>query len=104
MTFLILTPVAKLHVCRKFYSLSVSDKTTGMDPAKNFWGYAVPRDNILVPRPAITTFRSEFCGKTGLKLLKRPAADDFFENNLFLSNFQAFLVFPGGGYNPLGRA
>ena len=51
----------------------------GMDPAKNFWGgYAVPRDKILVPRPAITTFLSEFRGKTGLELLKRPAAGDFF--------------------------
>ena len=33
--------------------------------------------------------RDEFRGKTRLKL--------FFENNLFSSNFQAFLVLPGGG-------
>ena len=38
----------------------------GMDPAKNFGGgYAVPRDKILVPRPAIATFLSEFRVKLG---------------------------------------
>ena len=75
-----------------------------MDPAKNFWGgYAVARDKILVTRPAITTFLSEFRGKTGINLLKRPAAGDFFlENNLFSSNFQAFLVLPGGVITPPG--
>ena len=42
------------------------------------WGYAVPREKILVPQPTITSFLSEFRGKTRLKLLKRPAAGDFF--------------------------
>ena len=44
----------------------------GMDPATNFWwGCAVPRDKILMPRPAITAFLSGFHGKTAQKARRR---------------------------------
>ena len=57
----------------------------------------VLRDNILVTRPAITTFLSEFRGKTGLNLLKRPAAGDFFwKTTYFQAIFEHFSCFLGG--------
>ena len=61
-----------------------------------FGGLRGPAGQNFGAAAAITTFLSEFRGKTGLKLIKRPAAGVFFENNLFSSNFQAFLVLPGG--------
>ena len=63
-------------------------------------GYAVPRDNILVPQPAIITFLSEVRGKSGLKLLKRPAAGYFLKIAYFQAIFKHFRYFLGS-YNPL---
>ena len=66
-------------------------------------GYAVARDKILVTRPAITTFLSEFRGKTGLNLLKRPAAGDFFlKITYFQAIFKHFWCFLGGVITPPG--
>ena len=43
-----------------------------------FGGLRGPAGQNFGAAAAITTFLSEFRGKTGLNLLKRPAAGDFF--------------------------